>query len=84
MQSCRNGYSKKEVRIKHLNQGGDTMSKSLIRAVELIKEECSKHENCIECFYSCIDEEGFTGCIVDSYGVSPEKWNLSRLGKKND
>lgn len=57
------------------------MSKALIMAVELIKEECSKHEVCKECFYGCVDEKGLTDCIIDDY-YPPSEWDLSELEKK--
>ena len=59
------------------------MSKALIMAVELIKEECSKHEKCKECFYWCVDEESIAGCIIEDYKYFPRQWDLSELEKKN-
>lgn len=58
------------------------MSKALIMAAELIKEECNKHELCNECFYGCKDERGFINCIVDDYEHSPNEWDLLELEKK--
>ena len=58
------------------------MSKALIMAAELIKEECSKHKECKECFYGCVNEEGLTDCIIVNYEYSPSQWDLLELEKK--
>ncbi len=58
------------------------MSKALVKAVQLIKEECSKHKECRECFYGSIDEEGYDTCIIENYELSPSQWDLSELEKK--
>ncbi len=58
------------------------MSKALINAAKLIKEECSKHEDCKECFYGCVDEEGLTDCIINGYDYSSSQWDLSELEEK--
>ncbi len=56
------------------------MSKALLYAAKLIKEECSKYKDCIGCFYNTVSED----CVVDNYENSPAGWNLSELEEKND
>ena len=56
------------------------MSKELINAAKLIKEECSKHKDCIGCFYNTVSED----CVVDNYEYSPSQWDLLELEEKND
>lgn len=58
------------------------MSKALMMAAKLIKEECNKHDECKECFYGYIHEEGLIGCIVEGYRNCPNEWDLSELEKK--
>ena len=60
------------------------MSKALIMASELIKEECSKYQTCKECFFGREDEEGDNFCTIDDLECSPSHWDLSKLEEKND
>lgn len=60
------------------------MSKELINAAKLIKEECNKHNECEKCFYGYINEEGLIDCIVEGYRNCPSIWDLSKLEENND
>lgn len=59
------------------------MSKELIRAAEIIKEECSKHDECKNCFYGCI-KEGLQSCFLEVYINCPSIWDLYEWEEKND
>ena len=58
------------------------MSEKLINAIQVIKEECSKHLSCENCFYGIGDEESFFGCVMDAgcdLDDVPSDWDLSLL-----